>query len=1060
VNLYAMTGSLAERRFNPPIAQRTQIWNAFLRNLRNLRILFLLILILCLMSAGVLAQTAPEAFRNPPSTYRPSPFWSWNAALDDEELRWQVREFKDKGYGGYFMHSRVGLVTRYLSDEWFHKIGVCLEEGRKLGLESWLYDEDKWPSGFAGGLATHNRPEFVAMGMGYRVVAPGDLAQTLTDRQTLGLFDVRDTSFRRITSTSDKAQGQLVQFFAQSYQKTNWYNGEAYLDTLNPEAVAHFLKLTFTDGYDRRFRKDYGPAMPGVFTDEPNFQAGRGRDRTVFPWTRRFPEIFGGKRGYDLLEKLPLLTHPLPGFEQVRYDFWRTAAEQFEAAYSRQYGEMMGKLGLKLTGHYLQEDTLSSQTNVTGSVMLHYFHQQMPGIDHLMRNIANPLTLKQASSVAHQFGRERVLSEIYGVSGHSASFEDLKWVADFHYALGVNFLCPHLTLYSMLGDRKRDYPPTFSYHQPYWPYMKLLNDYLGRAAYFTSRGKSQNDILLLEPLGSAWAHWVPGQRRPEAVATLERRFTDTLDALLALHRDFDLGEEIILERAGRVENGELRVGPEGRYSLVVVPPAYRWNEHTAKLIDRLLFTGGKVIFRGPQPAVLQQYLTHHNAAEIGESAEELAAALEKFRGRKISIADGGGREISDILYQHRFDGIRHYFFLTNTSREKTHQVRIRVELAGLLEEWDLNTGDVRRLRTLERELPSAGSFAFAVDTSGTSEPIQISPRRMDERTEPVSGPYKFRRLNPNTLVLDWCRYSLDDGAETGPAPVWRARQAAFEAAGLGAYAGLQPWAMEWKGIRPEKSVRVRMRFEFESELDQPRAWLVLEKAGDFEVLLNGRPAGPLDGWHWDKQFGRLNIGSRIRRGANQIELSTVYKLGVEIEDIFLIGDFATNKVSDTKYMLVSEPTELRAGNWVDQGYHFYSGNMAYQVPVDFKPGERVSLRLTEPIGTALVVLAGAREVARLGWQPWEADVTAALRPGRNLLDVVVVSSLQNTFGPLHNDTYKKSGYNWWFGPQAFTDTQHWTDAYHHAPYGLGGVELVRSKGPAPRPRSRARASNP
>src|SRR5437016_1957811 len=125
------------------------------------RALFLcLTCVLFFFSPGAPAQTAPPAFKDPPASYRPSPFWSWNSALDDEELRWQIDQFKDKGYGGYFMHSRVGLVTRYLSDEWFHKIGVCLAEGRKLGLESWLYDEDKWPSGFAGGLATHGHPEF------------------------------------------------------------------------------------------------------------------------------------------------------------------------------------------------------------------------------------------------------------------------------------------------------------------------------------------------------------------------------------------------------------------------------------------------------------------------------------------------------------------------------------------------------------------------------------------------------------------------------------------------------------------------------------------------------------------------------------------------------------------------------------------------------------------------------------------------------------------------------------------------------------------------------------
>jgi len=86
--------------------------------------------------------------KDPCKKYRPSPFWSWNDAPSPEELSWQVREFADKGFGGYFMHSRVGLATAYLSEEWMKCIKACLETGKKVGAESWLYDEDKWPSGF------------------------------------------------------------------------------------------------------------------------------------------------------------------------------------------------------------------------------------------------------------------------------------------------------------------------------------------------------------------------------------------------------------------------------------------------------------------------------------------------------------------------------------------------------------------------------------------------------------------------------------------------------------------------------------------------------------------------------------------------------------------------------------------------------------------------------------------------------------------------------------------------------------------------------------------------
>ena len=89
---------------------------------------------------------------NIPNKYKPVPFWSWNEKLDVEEIKRQGEEFKDKGYGGHFMHSRVGLVTKYLSEEWIEFIKEGANKSRELGIDAWLYDEDKWPSGYAGGV--------------------------------------------------------------------------------------------------------------------------------------------------------------------------------------------------------------------------------------------------------------------------------------------------------------------------------------------------------------------------------------------------------------------------------------------------------------------------------------------------------------------------------------------------------------------------------------------------------------------------------------------------------------------------------------------------------------------------------------------------------------------------------------------------------------------------------------------------------------------------------------------------------------------------------------------
>ena len=95
-----------------------------------------------------------EFSSRPGSAYRGKPFWAWNGKLDPEELRRQIRMMHRMGLGGFLMHSRVGLDTAYLSKDWFRCVAACIDEAEKLDMQAWLYDEDRWPSGAAGGLVT------------------------------------------------------------------------------------------------------------------------------------------------------------------------------------------------------------------------------------------------------------------------------------------------------------------------------------------------------------------------------------------------------------------------------------------------------------------------------------------------------------------------------------------------------------------------------------------------------------------------------------------------------------------------------------------------------------------------------------------------------------------------------------------------------------------------------------------------------------------------------------------------------------------------------------------
>ncbi|MBR1837660.1 MAG: hypothetical protein IJ783_10280, partial [Kiritimatiellae bacterium] len=107
-------------------------------------------------------DTFAGRFLAPPAGWRSAPFWAWNAKLDPARIAELVPEFAKMGYGGFFMHSRPGLDTPYLSDEWFAAVRAAVEAAKKAGLSAWMYDEDRWPSGTGGGFLAKERPEHAA----------------------------------------------------------------------------------------------------------------------------------------------------------------------------------------------------------------------------------------------------------------------------------------------------------------------------------------------------------------------------------------------------------------------------------------------------------------------------------------------------------------------------------------------------------------------------------------------------------------------------------------------------------------------------------------------------------------------------------------------------------------------------------------------------------------------------------------------------------------------------------------------------------------------------------
>ncbi len=1027
-----------------------------------------------------------HAFREPGKAYRPSPFWSWNDALDENELRRQVQELKKQGFGGYFMHSREGLKTSYLSAEWMERVKSTFDEGKKLGMETWLYDEDKWPSGAAGGIVTAEHNEFSAKYLLKIEVEVAEVKSYLADPDVVGVFkmflkDGRPERYERIVELEEANEQRLphvqwVAFKRMSQAPSAWYNNSTYADLLNPEAVQKFLSVTH-ELYASHLGAEFGEYLPGIFTDEPRFI---GTETDEMPWTTDFIPYFSSLEGYDLADYLPSLFYNCGDYYAIRYAFFKAVTKRFIEAFSKPVYEFCEKNNLRYTGHYFEEDTMYRQATSIGAAMPHYEYMHIPGIDHLCRQLTiptdtddddqaaqvpTPLTMKQVSSAAHQFGRKRVLSEIFGVSGHSMTFEDQKWLADYNFALGITFLCQHLVLYSMTGDRKRDYPPTISYHQPYWEHYHLLNDYFARASWVCSQGDFVADTLVLHPIGSLWATYEKAHRF--AIGQYDRQLIDLTVHLLSCQVGFDFGDEMIMEKHASVsmegDEAIFTIASGGKYKVVVIPPSLTWSANTVKLLKNFLKMGGKAVFVGEKPTHIngiervgewESIGRQPNVYSVNNSYSELKRLLSELLAREVTVEGLEGSGTKDIYVHARQDRHEYYYFFANTSKEADSSVRISLPVKGKLSQLDLLSGETTDVDATESPygleihtvLHPCGSIVYCVDTA--AEFVPGKPAALVTKSEiSLSSGWSFERLHKNVLTLDYCRYSIDQNAWSEEVPVWKVRRNMRHDCGLGEYEGVQPWVIEQRGVKLAESRCLKLRFQFQYETAGRDIGVVVEQAHHWTLTVNGHSIDTItDQFYWDKQFGLIDISNHVKQGVNWIDLECEYRYGIEIEEIYIVGEFGVRQVAVKEYALTDESGNLVSGSWVDQGYPFYSGSIVYRsfIKLDKWDNRKYFLNLIDPRGTLFKVKVNQSRELVLISRPWEIDITHLCVQGENCIEIEVLGSLRNTFGPLHHKLFNPA----WCGPESFSDERNWVDHYQLEDYGLigGASVLVKFEG--------------
>lgn len=1006
-------------------------------------------------------DTLRKAFLHPPLAFRGAPFWSWNDRLQVDELTRQVKDMKAHGMGGFFMHSREGLETTYMGPEWLDCIRETVKAAQETGMNAWLYDEDRWPSGFAGGLVpARGGDAFRAKLLTIEACSelPAGSAETLAvfagvvDGETL-------KSLRRVDAQKgDLRTGEVYLVLRREIaQGIEWFNDDAYADNMNPDSVAAFIDITY-EAYRKEVGHAFGGAIPGIFTDEPNLMSHRTvSKRRMLPWTDGLPEMFRQRRGYDLLDGLPWLFYDGERAAKVRHDYWYTVSQRFAEAYSKQLGEWCEKYGLAYTGHFLNENEMGFHILRGGAVMPHYRYQQVPGIDMLMEQNTEFLTIKQCTSVANQFGRARVLSETYGCSGWEFTFEGQKWNGDWQYVMGVNLRCQHLALYSLRGCRKRDYPPAFNYNTTWWKYNGVVEDYFARIGCVLSEGSAARDVLLIHPIATGWMMQGEGDAQVEQVNAYSERLNDFAQALLATHYDFDFGDEQILASDGSAAGSQVVVG-RAPYSMVIIPPGTQTLlPSTVDLLERYLAGGGKVIVFEPaprlisaEPAERMTRLWTRPGVNVLADVSALNAALEASLPRRISLVTPRGQQAAHLLTMQRDLGDGRYaYFIVNNDRQNGTPIAAALQGGGRLEEWDPLTGAVHPLGAVSKDgmfrfetyFAPAGSRLYIVDPAGT--PAETGGQGIAqhetwawshrEAASYIGPTCAFTRSDPNLLTLDQCQYRMDKGEWSEKVDVWRAQDAVRKALGMRSnyYNGL-PQRYRWAlNPHPQDGAPVSLRFNFTArDVPQTPIFLLLEGSDWFEIYLNGQQVNnQAAGWYLDHAFHKIELPG-LKAGENELVLSCAYHNYYELEDCYLLGDFGVS----LDRVITVEPKQLHFGDWAGQGYPHYAGSMIYHGRVVYAPGKTARVFLGEHRAVDVAVWVNGQLAGHIPWRAANGlEITSLLHEGENLVDVEVVSSPRNMLGPLHRAAEHEPWTDW----SSFRRTgDAYTPDYVYWPWGL------------------------
>ena len=654
-----------------------------------------------------------RSFGTPPSGYGMILWWGWDGRMSDTVIKRDLDRIKAMGFSGVMLEAGYGMSAKYLSPEWFSMVKVAIAEAAKRNMKVWIEDEGKYPSGFAGGKFSTERPDLKMQGLVVteRIEAKGGekiertlpwyaLSAAAFNNETKAL-EIIDVSAGKISWSVPEGNWRI--FIAghrfrssQTRSVNNPTRGKdttaSLMDYLNPLATRQFLAWTH-EQYKNAFGNEFGKTFMGFMGDEPDF--------AYTPWTSAIKEEFIRRKGYDVTPWMASFFVPQMSEEarRAKADYWDVWSDLFRDNFFTVQSDWCRENNVDYIVHLNHEEQLPGLIRSSGDYFKNMRNVAVPGVDAIWAQIWMDHVAdypKLASSAAHLYGKPRSFTESFAAFTHKPTVSQAKWVLDYQMVRGIN----SIQVMFMSASTPRPERPSSQQQQqqrpatqnaPYINFFQTdtfppVAQYINRASYLLSMGRPVADIGLYFPTMSMW---YGDNGSNDSMLEIARLLTEN-------QRDFDFIDEQALTSVLKSEDGSLRNLSGQAYKTIIIPSISAISNMSMKKLQEFAASGGNVIFAGNYPSITveKSFLEAVKPGDLSWSAQDTNKTILQLLPAPDFKID---KSLPQIKYLHRKLKDADLYFIFNESRESL-SFKAEFNVKGKSELWDASTGMILKFK--------------------------------------------------------------------------------------------------------------------------------------------------------------------------------------------------------------------------------------------------------------------------------------------------------------------------------------------------------------------------